>query len=209
MIVGFEETKNLLSKYKIPYGQGNIIKSKRDAFSFAKQVGYPVVLKVYSSDILHKTDIDGVILDIRDKKSLSLAWEKISKVAKSQKADILIQKQEQGIQIIIGGKKDPVFGTIVMFGLGGIFAEVLKDISFRLAPITKTEAKGMIKEIKGYKILNGYRGQKSVNLQRLEEILLSLSDLISKENKIKEVDLNPIMTNSKEAIVVDAKILIF
>jgi len=209
MIAGFEESKNLLSRYKIPYGQGNIIKSKRDAFGFAKQVGYPVVLKIYSSDILHKTDIGGVILDIRDKESLSRAWGKISKVAKNKKADILIQKQEQGIKLIIGAKKDPVFGPVVMFGLGGIFAEVLKDISFRLAPITKMEAREMIKEIKGYKILKGYRGQKPVNLLKLEEILLSLSDLISKENKIKEVDLNPIMADSKKVVVVDAKILIF
>jgi len=208
MILGFEESKNLLSKYKIPYGQGDIIKSKRDAFNFVKQVGYPVVLKVYSSHILHKIDIGGVILNIRDKKLLSLAWKKISKVAKSKKADILIQKQEQGVEIIIGAKKDPVFGPIVMFGIGGIFAEILKDISFRLAPITKTEAREMIKEIKGYKILKGYRGQKSVNLPKLEEILLSLSDLISKENKIKEVDLNPVIVDSKKAIVVDAKIII-
>jgi len=208
MIAGFEETKKLLSKYKIPCGQGKIIKNKTVAFDFVKQIGYPVVLKIYSSNILHKTDIKGVILDIRNKELLSKAWGRISKLAKSKKTDILIQKQEQGTEVIIGAKKDPVFGPIIMFGLGGIFAEVLKDISFRLAPITKKEAREMIKEIKGYKILKGYRGQKQVNLLKLEEILLSLSDLITKENRIKEIDLNPVMVDSKKVVVVDAKIII-
>ena len=207
MIAGFEETKKLLSKYKIPYGQGEIVKSKTSAFNFAKKFSYPVVLKIYSSNILHKIDIGGVILDIRDEESLSTAWEKISKIAKSKKADILIQGQEKGIEIIMGAKRDPVFGPIIMFGLGGIFAEVLKDVSFRLAPVTKKEAKEMIKEIKSYKILNGYRGQEQANLPKLEEILLSLSDLITKESKVKEVDFNPAIVNNKKAVIVDAKIL--
>jgi|AntAceMinimDraft_16_1070373.scaffolds.fasta_scaffold01097_2 acetyl-CoA synthetase (ADP-forming) len=207
MIAGFEETKKLLSKYKIPYGQGEIVKSKTSAFNFAKKFSYPVVLKIYSSNILHKIDIGGVILDIRDEESLSTAWEKISKIAKSKKADILIQGQEKGIEIIMGAKRDPVFGPIIMFGLGGIFAEVLKDVSFRLAPVTKKEAKEMIKEIKGYKILKGYRGQEQANLPKLEEILLSLSDLITKESKVKEVDFNPAIVNNKKAVIVDAKIL--
>ena len=207
MIAGFEETKKLLSKYKIPYGQGEIVKSKTSAFNFAKKFSYPVVLKIYSSNILHKIDIGGVILDIRDEESLFVAWEKISKIAKSKKADILIQGQEKGIEIIMGAKRDPVFGPIIMFGLGGIFAEVLKDVSFRLAPVTKKEAKEMIKEIKGYKILKGYRGQEQANLPKLEEILLSLSDLITKESKVKEVDFNPAIVNNKKAVIVDAKIL--
>jgi acetyl-CoA synthetase (ADP-forming) len=207
MIAGFEETKKLLSKYKIPYGQGEIIKNKTNGFDFAKEFDYPVVIKIYSSNILHKIDIGGVILDIRDEESLSVAWEKISKLAQSKKADILIQKQEKGIEIIMGAKRDPVFGPIIMFGLGGIFAEILKDVSFRLAPVTKKEVKEMIKEIKGYKILNGYRGQKQANLLKLEEILLSLSEMIVKESQIKEIDFNPIIISDKKAVVVDAKIL--
>ncbi len=207
MILGFEETKKLLSKYEIPTVEGKTVKNKKAALDFAKRIDYPLVLKIYSSNILHKTDIKGVILDIKDKESLSTAWGKISKLAKSKKADILIQKQEQGTEVIIGAKMDSVFGPVVMFGLGGIFAEVLKDVSFRLAPITKKEAREMIQEIKGYKILKGYLGQKQVNLLKLEEILLSLSELIVTENKIKEIDFNPIMVDDKKAIVVDAKII--
>jgi len=199
--------EKLLSKYKIPVVKGKIVKSKKELLSFVKKVGFPVVLKIFSPDILHKTDIGGVILDIEDRESLSAAWDKISKLTKSKKADILIQKQEKGTEVIIGAKRDPVFGPVIMFGLGGIFAEALKDVSFRLAPISKKEAKEMISEIKGSKILKGYRGQKPVNLLKLEEILLSLSELITKEKNVKEVDLNPVIVNDKKAIVVDVKII--
>jgi len=102
---------------------------------------------------------------------------------------------------------DPVFGPIVLFGLGGIFVEILKDVSFRLAPITKTEAREMIKEIKGYPILKGARGREVINTKNLEEMLVNLSDLIAKED-IKEIDFNPVIIDSKQTIVVDAKILI-
>ncbi len=206
MIVSFEESKKLLFRHKIPVVKEGIIKSSPAGLDFAKKNGYPVVLKISSPNILHKTDIGGVILDIQDEQSLSSAWDKISKLAKNKKTDILIQKQEQGIEVIIGAKRDKVFGPVVMFGLGGIFTEVLKDVSFRLAPITKKEAKEMIKEIKGFKILKGYRGQEPANLPKLEEILLCLSNLITKEKNIKEVDLNPVIADSKKALIVDAKI---
>ena len=206
--------KRLLSKYKIPVVKGKIVKNKKEVLGFVKKNGFPVVLKISSADILHKTDIGGVVVDIESQKELSEAYVKISKLAKSLSSpaggvscDILVQKQIEGTEVIIGGKRDPVFGPVVMFGLGGIFTEALKDVSFRLAPISQKEAKEMISEIKGSKILKGYRGQKPVNLQKLMEILLSLSDLITKEEKIKEVDLNPVIVDEKKALVVDVKII--
>ncbi|MEA3453274.1 MAG: acetate--CoA ligase family protein [Patescibacteria group bacterium] len=202
MILSFDQSKKLLTKYKIPFVKGELVESKTAAFNFVKKYGYPVVLKIDLPNILHKTDIGGVILDINNKEKLILSWDKLSKLGK-----VLIQKQIGGVGLIIGAKKDPIFGPIIMFGLGGIFAEALKDVSFRLAPINKKEAKEMISEIKGYKILKGYRGQEPVNLLKLEQILLLLSDLITKE-KIQEIDLNPVMADSKKAIIVDAKILI-
>jgi acyl-CoA synthetase (NDP forming) len=208
MLLGFRETKQLLKKYKIPIVKGKVIKTKKEAFLFAKKFGYPLVLKILSSKILHKTDIDGVILDIQDKKALLEAFLKIEKLAKKKKAEILIQKQKRGIEIITGAKKDPVFGPIVMFGLGGIFVEVFQDVSFRLAPITKREAKEMIGEIKSYKLLKGYRKREKVNLEKMVEILVNLSKLINNEKGIKEVDLNPIIANQKEVLVVDPKLLI-
>ena len=207
MLLSFDKTKKLLEKYEIPLVEGKIISSCAEASAFAKTIGFPVVLKIISQKILHKTDIGGVILDIGDKESLSAAWGKINKLAKSKKADILIQRQEQGTEIIIGAKRDPVFGPVVMFGLGGIFVELLKDVSFRLAPINKREAGQMIKEAKSYKLLTGFRGGKKANIEKIKDILVNVSKMASKEN-IRELDLNPIIVNAKQAKTADAKIII-
>ena len=201
MLLSFEETQKILKKYKIPYAKSGIVKSKKGLLEFAKNTGYPLALKI--SDVLHRTDIGGVILDIEDKKQLLDSYQKISKVSKK----IIVQEMIKGEKIIMGAKTDSVFGPVILFGLGGIYVEILKDISFRLAPITKTEAKEMISEIKGYNILKGARGKPGVRINELEKILLNLSELIVKED-IKEIDLNPVIVNSKQAIAVDAKILV-
>ncbi len=208
MLLDFEGTNKLLAKYGIPQAKAKIVTITKEAILFSKQQGFPVVLKISSPKIIHKTDIGGVIMNIKDEKALSSAWEKIKKIAKSKKAETLIQKMIPGEQIIIGAKQDPVFGPIVIFGLGGIFVEILKDVSFRLAPITNKEAKEMMDEIKGSKILKGFRGKNPVNLLKLEEILLSLSSMITNEKRVKEVDLNPVVANDKNAFVIDAKIIL-
>ncbi|MBU3918354.1 acetate--CoA ligase family protein [Patescibacteria group bacterium] len=200
MLLSFEETQIILKKYKIPYAKSGVIKSEKGLLEFAKDVGYPLALKI--SNALHKTDVGGVILDIENKKELIESYKKISKISK----EIIVQEMIKGEKIIMGAKTDSVFGPIVLFGLGGIYVEILKDISFRLAPITRVEAKEMISEIKGYDILKGARGKQGVKIDELETMLLSLSDLIVKED-IKEIDLNPVIANSKQTIAVDAKIL--
>jgi len=201
MLLNFEKTQQILKKYKILYAQSRVVKNKKELLDFAKNTDYPLALKV--SNILHKTDVGGVILDIENKKELLESYKKISKISK----EIIVQQMIQGEKIIMGAKIDPVFGPIILFGLGGIFVEILKDVSFRLAPITKKEAGEMLTEIKGYPILKGARGTKEVKINELEKILLNLSDLIVKED-IKEIDLNPVIVNPEQAIVVDAKILI-
>ncbi|MBU3964661.1 acetate--CoA ligase family protein [Patescibacteria group bacterium] len=208
MLLGLEETKKLLAKYKIPQVKAKIVKTVKEAILFSKQNEFPVVLKIFSPKIIHKTDIWGVIIDIKNEKDLLTSWVKIEKIAKAKKTEIIIQKMIFGEQIIIGAKRDSVFGPVVAFGLGGIFVEILKDISFRLAPINKKEAKEMISEIQGNKILKGYRNRELVNLLKLEEILLSLSLMISREQRIKEIDLNPVIANKKGAMVIDAKIIL-
>lgn len=208
MLLDFESTKKLLSKYNIPQVKANIVKDIKQAILFSRQNGFPVVLKIFSPKIIHKTDIGGVIIDIKNEKDLLTSWQKIEKIAKTKKTEIIIQKMVFGEQIIIGAKRDSVFGPIVAFGLGGIFVEILKDVSFRLAPITNKEAKEMIDEIKGNKILKGYRNRESVNLRKIEEVLLSISQMISKEYQIKEIDLNPVIANKKDIFVIDAKIIV-
>jgi len=185
-----------------------VVNNLQEVLNFLKKHGVPVVLKIESTKILHKTDIGGVITDISNKKELIQNWKKIKKLAQKYKAKILIQKQITGYEVIIGAKQDPVFGPVIMFGLGGIFVEVFKDVSFRLAPITKKETQEMIKEIKGYKILKGYRGKKAINLKQIENILFNLSKLITKNHQIQEVDLNPVIVNEKQAQVVDVKIIV-
>ena len=200
MLLNFEKTQQILKKYKIPYAQSRVVKNKKELLDFAKNTYYPLALKI--SDTLHKTDVGGVILDIESKEELLESYKKISQVSKQ----VIIQQMIKGEKIIMGAKIDPVFGPVILFGLGGIYVEILKDVSFRLAPITSTEAREMIKEIKGYPILKGARGREVINTKNLEEMLVNLSDLIIKED-IKEIDLNPVVVNPKQTIVVDAKIL--
>ncbi len=208
MLLEFEKAQKLLEKYKIPVIETKMVNNLQEVLNFLKKRGVPVVLKIESTKILHKTDIGGVITDISNKKELIQNWEKIKKLAQKYKAKILIQKQITGYEVIIGAKQNPVFGPVIMFGLGGIFVEVFKDVSFRLAPITKKETQEMIKEIKGYEILKGYRGKKAINLKQIENILFNLSKLITKNHQIQEVDLNPVIVNEKQAQVVDVKIIV-
>lgn len=209
MLLGVEKTKNLLEKYNIPLAQCEVIDSKTEALVFAKKTGFPVVLKLFSPKILHKTEIKGgVIVNIKDENTLLKECEKISLLARQQQAKTLIQKMEQGLQLIAGAKHDPVFGPIIMFGLGGIYVEVFKDVSFRIAPISEKDAKEMIEEIKGYALIQGFRGSEEVDKKALTDILLNLSNLIENEKEIKEIDFNPIIANKDKAVVVDAKIII-
>ncbi len=208
MVLTHKDASSLLKKYQIPLIKTKKASNWEEVLNIANKWGFPLVLKIDSPKILHKTDIGGVITNIQDKKELKVAWQKLQKIAKKYKGEVVVQPNVKGLEVIIGAKKDPVFGGVVMFGIGGIFVEVFKDVSFRIAPISKKEAKKMIKEIKGYPILKGYRGQKPVNIDKLTEILVSVSKLIQKEKNIQEIDLNPVIVDQKRALVVDAKIIL-
>lgn len=209
----FEETEKLLEKYNIPFAKTKLCKSKKEAASFAKRIGFPLALKIVSPDILHKTDIGGVKLMIMNEKDLKQAWNEILVSFKKQKPKvqikgILVQEMIAGKEVVIGMKRDKSFGPVLMFGLGGIFIELFKDTVFRVAPATKKEARKMIKELKGFAILKGARGQKPVDIEKIVQIIVKVSKLSLTEKNIKEIDLNPIIVNEKEASVVDAKFLV-
>lgn len=209
MLLDFNQTKRILSKYKIPFCQGRIFKSKAKAVNFVKKTGFPVVLKIASADILHKTDIGGVKLGIKNEKDLKKSWNEILKqVQKAKNEGILVQKEIKGTEIILGMKRDEVFGPMIMFGGGGIFIELLKDVSFEICPLKRQEVKEMLKRTKVYEILKGFRGFPRVNIEEIIKIILSLSKLSLKEKQIKEIDLNPMICNEKEVLVVDAKIIV-
>ena len=212
-VLSFEEAKKLLEKYNIPFVKTRICQSKKEAIDFAQKIGFPVVLKVFSPDILHKTDVGGVKIGIENERDLKRAFDEIlfslkEKKPKAKIEGMLIQKQIFGKEVVVGMKRDLAFGPVLMFGLGGIFVEILNDVAFRVAPITKREALKMIREIKSFKILKGFRGEKPVNIEKIAEIIVKVSKLSLKEEKIQEIDLNPIIANEKGAQVVDARVLL-
>ena len=209
----FNKTKKLLDKYKLPYPKSNIATSPDKAVKIAKQIGYPIVLKIVSKDIIHKSDVGGIKTNITNEDELVSAYEDIIKSVKkkSSKAKIegiLVQKMESGTEVIIGMKRDPQFDAVIMFGLGGIFVEVLKDVSFRVAPIDKQEAEQMIDEIKSSKILKGVRGSPAVKISALVDLLVKVSKLAIENKKILELDLNPVMVDETSARIIDARIMV-
>ena len=209
--LSFIKSKELLLKYKIPVCQTELFISKDKAMAFAKRIGYPVVMKAYSPDILHRTDLGLVKLGIKNNENFEKSWEDISAIVKKRKLKIegiLVQKMVLGKEIVAGMKRNSQFGPVLMVGLGGIFVEVLKDVTFRIAPITEREAVAMLKETKGYGILKGIRGEKPVNIKAVAKIIYLVSLLSLKEKHIREIDFNPIIANEKTAVAVDFKFLV-
>jgi len=207
-----DESKQVLLDYHIPVVKSKVVKNFNEAVTFAKEIGFPVVIKVVSPDIIHKTEVGGVILDIWDvdylKKSFFKMLENLKHKAPQAKIKgFLVQKMiEKGQEVIIGGKKDKQFGHVVMFGSGGILVEVFDDVSFRVVPIDRGDAEDMIKETKGYKILKGFRGKK-YSINSLVEILLKTSQFLEKNPQVVELDINPVIVWEHGAIAVDARII--
>lgn len=207
------EAKKLLSKYGIPITKEFLAKHPEEAVKFAEKIGYPVVLKIQSPDILHKTDAGGVLIDLKNSQEVRDGFEKIIENAKKYNENakiigVLVQEMvKDGHQCIVGVKKDQQFGHVIMFGMGGIFVEVFKDVSFRIIPIEREDAKEMISEIKAYAILKGIRGFKPVNFKALEDTLLKVSKMVMKEKNIEELDINPLFVSSERVIAADARII--
>jgi acyl-CoA synthetase (NDP forming) len=208
------EAKQVISAIGVGTTKTLLAGSKKDAAALSDEIGYPVVLKIASPDITHKTDAGGVKVGLKSKTEVSRAYAEITAAArekfpKAKIEGVTVQNVARpGIEIIIGTFKDPQFGPVIMFGLGGIFVEVLKDVAFRIVPILKRDASEMIKEIKGYALLNGYRGHEPANIPVLEDILMKVSDFVDKTPAVKEIDLNPVFAYKDSAIAVDARIVL-
>ncbi len=208
------EAKSICREYGIPVAKFRVATTPEEATRFAEEIGYPVVLKIVSPDVLHKFEVDGVILDLKNGKAIQEAYDRILLNVKKRKPEVkilgvLIQEMApQSTEVIVGSTKDLQFGPALMFGLGGIFVEILKDVTFRIAPISELDAREMITEVKAYPILRGYRGQPPADIDAIVEILLNTSRLVMDHQEIKELDLNPIMIYEKGAKTVDAKIVL-
>ncbi|MFH1065873.1 MAG: acetate--CoA ligase family protein [Nanoarchaeota archaeon] len=197
----------LIRKYGIPLPVAKEVKTKQEAVDAAKHMGYPVVLKIVSKTIFHKTDVGGVKLGIMNELQFREAYEDMEKRLKKDISGFLVQKFYNGHYVLVGMKRDSQFGPVIAFGLGGIFVEIMKDVSFRVAPITEKDAIEMMKEVKAYSILEGARGGIKANNKLLVGILLAVSKMAMENSDIKEIDLNPVVVNSKEAVAVDVRII--
>jgi acyl-CoA synthetase (NDP forming) len=200
-------------EYGIPLVQKITAASSQEAVEAANKLHYPVVMKISSPDISHKTDVGGILLDLNSdeevKKAYLVMMDSVKKNAPEARINgVIIQKMaKSGLEVIVGAKLDPQFGHVIMFGLGGIFVEVYKDVSFRVTPIDQKTARDMILEIKASSIIQGARGQEPADIGAIIKVITGLSQMLEKRPDIIELDINPLVVYSHGAVAVDARML--
>ena len=199
-----DTVREIFSCAGIPMVPEKVSPSKEELIAFASQIGYPVVAKVVGP--IHKSDVGGVALNIRTAEHLALEFDRMMQIPDAK--GVMVQKMLKGTELFIGAKYEERFGHVVLCGLGGIFVEVLKDVSSGLAPLSYAEAYSMIHSLRGYKIIKGTRGQKALNEQKYAEIIVRLSTLLRFATEIKEIDLNPLLADEQDVVTVDARILL-
>ena len=208
------EAKELLKQAGVSVVDTRLATSKEEAISISQQLGFPVVLKIASPDVVHKSDAGGVKLSLKTSRQVGKAYDDILAAIRKEYPQAKIQgvsvqrMARPGVEVIIGMSQDAQFGPVIMFGLGGILVEILKDVSFRIVPLAKRDAREMIREIKGYPLLEGYRGQEPVDVANLEELILKVSNFVEQYPDVEELDLNPIFAYSDDAVAVDARVIL-
>ena len=208
------ESKQILAEAGIPVASAQLAKTADEAAQLAEKAGFPAVLKIVSPQITHKSDIGGVKMGLASTDEVRKAFDEI--LAAARKAEpkaridgVAVQKMAPaGTEVIVGMSKDPQFGPVLMFGLGGILVEVLKDVAFRIVPLEARDARQMVREIKGFAVLEGVRGQPPADLAALEGLILKLSEFVEAHPEIEELDLNPVFAYADGVIAVDARIVI-
>jgi acyl-CoA synthetase (NDP forming) len=208
------QSKKILKAYSINLTEPVLTLSPEAAIAAAKKIGFPVAMKIVSPQITHKSDIGGVKIGLSSPDDVSRAFAAIMAAAAENAPEAVIEgvsvqkMASSGLELVVGVSKDPQFGPVLMFGLGGTLVEVLKDVSFRIVPLTRQDAKAMIQEIRGYRLLEGYRGQPAVDIPCIEGLLLRVSAMIRDNPEIKEMDINPLIAYGKGALAVDARIIV-
>ncbi|MFO7599159.1 MAG: acetate--CoA ligase family protein [Candidatus Desulfacyla sp.] len=202
------ESKQVLSAYGIPVTREVLVSDIQGLVGAAADIGYPLVLKGCSSDIAHKTEKGLIRVDIRNEAEAKSAFEEIVANMKPGAA-VLVQEMVKGQrELVIGLTRDPQFGPCVMFGLGGIFTEILKDISFRVAPLEKRDALEMMHDIKGHKILEAVRGMEAADLDIFSDILIKVGQIGLENDAVKEIDINPVIISGSKPVAVDALVVL-
>ena len=208
------ESKQLLTSLGIRTTEMRLAPCQEEAVALSREVGYPCVLKVSSPDITHKSDAGGVKVGLASEEQVAEAYDAImsscrEKVPGAAIEGVTVQNMAPaGLEVIVGMATDPQFGPVLMFGLGGVWVEVLRDVSFKLVPLTKDDARSAITEIRAAKLLEGFRGSAPVDKAALEDILLRVSDFVAKTPEVREMDLNPIFAYPDGAIAVDARVIL-
>lgn len=208
------ESKRVLKQIGIPVVETKLAKNQKEAVSISQRIGFPVVLKITSPDVVHKTDSGGVKLGLKNASEVKKAYDDILRSVKKKHPRALVhgisvQKMTlPGTEVILGTSKDPQFGPVIMFGLGGIFVEVLKDVSFRVIPVNRKDVQEMIQEIKGFPLLRGYRGKEPASIPALIAMILKVSKFVNENPQIREMELNPIVAYKDKALAVDARIIL-
>jgi acyl-CoA synthetase (NDP forming) len=208
------ESKELVKLAGIDVVETRLATTHEEAVEFAKECGLPVGLKICSIDVVHKSDAGGVKLNLKSMEDVAKACDDIyesvgRKVPNARIQGLAVEPMAKpGVEVIIGMSKDPQFGPVIVFGLGGIMVEVIKDVALRIAPLSPRDAREMVREIKGYKILTGYRGQPPIDTATLEKWLVNISQFVMAHPEIKEIDLNPIFAYPEGAVAVDARVIL-
>ncbi|MEM1639231.1 MAG: acetate--CoA ligase family protein [Desulfurococcaceae archaeon] len=208
------EAFEIAKYYGIPTPNAVLVKTPEEAYDLADKIGYPLVLKIVSPDITHKSDVGGVKLGLKNKEEVSEAVKEMLKTVQSRAPNariagiVMYKMAPPGLEVIVGGVRDDVFGAVVMFGLGGIFVEVLRDVSFRISPVSLDDALEMINEIKSATILNGFRGQPPADKHAIADIIVKTSKLLMENQEIESIDLNPVIAYSQGALAVDVRIVL-
>ena len=208
------ESKQVLEEAGIPVARARLASTAKEAAQAAESLGFPVVLKIVSPDVTHKSDVGGVKLGLSSATDVEAAFGEIVSSVKQRQPDariegVAVQKMAaQGTEVIVGMSKDPQFGPVLMFGLGGVFVEVLKDVAFRIVPLEPRDARQMVREIKGFPVLEGVRGQEPADLEALEKLLLGVSEFVEAHPEVEELDLNPVFAYRDGALAVDARMVV-
>lgn len=199
--------KELLRSYRLQTSRFFWAKSGKEAVKSGRKIGYPVVVKIVSEAVIHKSDVNGVLVGISDDAELMKAYGTLSKIEGF--AGILIDEMVTGTELIIGAKNDPQFGPVVLTGIGGTSVEIYRDVSIRMAPVAKEAALDAISSLRGAGLLEGYRGAEPVNLDRLSDLVVSFSEMAyDLRDVVESIDLNPVICNSRDAVIADARIIL-
>ncbi len=201
------DARELLKLYDLPVTTYKWVHSRGDTLKAASEIGYPVVTKIVSPDIMHKSDAGGVRVGLKNENELSRAYDDLS--AMKGFDGIIVDQMAAGSELIIGAKHDPQFGMVVLTGIGGTAVEIYKDVAIRMAPFSVETARNAIYSLQGHELLTGYRGKEPIDMDKLVHLMVCFSEMaVDLEKNIESIDLNPVMCNEKEARIVDARILL-